>query len=95
MNSIRLIMTYHIYKISKYKLINYLITNKPIETLKSKIMIKLKINQSTVILNIENCIYDDNDEDNGHQNNYEFYINNNNNNNNNNDNIKSRGNNNK
>ena len=59
-------------------------------------MIKLKINQSIVILNIENCIYDDNAEDNGHKNNYEFCINNNNNNNNHNDdaNIKSRGNNN-
>ena len=57
-------------------------------------MIKLKTNQSTVILNIEDCIYDDNDEDNGHKNNYEFYIHNNNNNNNNdndNKNIKSRG----
>ena len=73
-----------------------MITNKSIETLKSKIMRKLKTNQSTVILNIENCIYYDNDEDNGHNHNYEFCINNNNNNNNNNNddaNIKSRGNN--
>ena len=57
-------------------------------------MIKLKTNQSTVILNIENCIYDDNDEDNGHKNNYEFCINNNNDDNYDDANIKSRGNNN-
>ena len=46
-----------------------MITNKLIKTLKSKIMRKLKTNESTVILNIENCIYDDNDEDNDHKNN--------------------------